>query len=235
MIKIIFFDLDNTLAPVGKPTADEDVMRLKRLYASGVRIAVCSGKPVSYLNGYARQLGINDIIIIGENGVTYQFGLALPPEISGEISYPEETGENLNRIKEEFDRLFTGKYWYQKNEHSFTPFPYKDEYFPAMYEYFERTIPGTGLVIYAQPDCFDVLPSGISKGVAVKAVCSLLKTDLCDTASVGDSKNDYPMFEVTGLSIGIKLKDSSKADINVKSLSEALDYLYKEIKNERKL
>jgi hydroxymethylpyrimidine pyrophosphatase-like HAD family hydrolase len=106
MIKIVFFDLDNTLAPVGKPTLEEDVVMLKKLASSGVKIAVCSGKPVSYLNGYARQIGIEDIIMIGENGVTYQFGLDLPPKISGEISYPEETRKNLKHIKKSLKNFF---------------------------------------------------------------------------------------------------------------------------------
>lgn len=229
MIKIVFFDLDNTLAPVGKPTSEEDVALLKKLASSGVRIAVCSGKPVSYLNGYARQIGIEDIIMIGENGVTYQFGLDLPPKISGEVSYPEETSKNLKHIKEEFDKLFPGKGWYQKNEHSFTPFPYKEEYFPEMYGYFNKVIPGTGLDLYSHPDCFDILPSRISKGSAVKLICSILSIDPKDAASVGDHTNDYPMFAETGMSIGINLEDPAKAKINVTNLKEALNYLIKEL------
>ena len=56
MFKLIAFDLDNTLAAVGKPVTPGDLALLRQLEDGGARIAICSGKPTYYLCGFARQL-----------------------------------------------------------------------------------------------------------------------------------------------------------------------------------
>ena len=63
MVRTIFFDLDDTLAQVGKQAENATVEKLKQLNG---KIAVCSGKPVYYLCGFMRQLGIYDAVLIGE-------------------------------------------------------------------------------------------------------------------------------------------------------------------------
>ncbi len=222
MIKLIFFDLDNTLAPVGLPIPDDCLGKLKKLYSSGVRMAVCSGKPVAYLNGFARQAGLPDLIMCGENGLTYQFGSDLPPRLSGH--FPVENGviSSLEDVKRGFSERFGGRYWCQKNEFAFTPFPFDEKDFPPMTEYLKEKVKGTRLKVYYQPDCFDVLPDGIDKGSALANVCGILGIDVRDTVTVGDHINDYPMFALSGTSVGISLPDPSKAKINVGTLSEAL-------------
>ena len=62
-MKIYVFDLDDTLAQVGKQAENATVEKLKQLNG---KIAVCSGKPVYYLCGFMRQLGIYDAVLIGE-------------------------------------------------------------------------------------------------------------------------------------------------------------------------
>ena len=46
--------------------------------------------------------------------------------------------------------------------------------------------------------------------------------------AVGDGENDYPMFAFARHSVGISLKDKSRARVNVSSIDEALDHLLKE-------
>ena len=77
--KLVVFDLDDTLAVTGQAVLPEDVKLLKEIEKTGIKIAVCSGKPVYYLCGFMRQLGINDAIMVGENGAVIQFGISLPP------------------------------------------------------------------------------------------------------------------------------------------------------------
>ena len=68
MHKLLVFDLDGTLAPVGKPMADDTLGLLRSLEKAGYRIAVCSGKPTYYLCGLLRQAGLDAPVLIGENG-----------------------------------------------------------------------------------------------------------------------------------------------------------------------
>ena len=106
MIKLVFFDLDGTLAPVGLPCPRRCAEMLKRIRASGVRLAVCSGKPVAYLNGFARQIGITDLIMCGENGLTFQFGVDLPPAVSGILSVNGKDIASLDAVAKGFKAEF---------------------------------------------------------------------------------------------------------------------------------
>jgi HAD superfamily hydrolase (TIGR01484 family) len=81
MHKLLVFDLDGTLAEIGKGMLPEDVAEFHRLERCGYRIAICSSKPVCYLCGFMRQVGLKDPILIGENGAVFQFGVELPPRV----------------------------------------------------------------------------------------------------------------------------------------------------------
>ncbi len=229
MLKLAFFDLDGTLAPVGRPVPARSAALLRKLARSGVRIAVCSGKPASYLNGFARQLGIKDIILCGENGLTYQFGVDLPPAHSGTFGANSADLSALARVSAEFKNEFGDECWYQPNEYAFTPFPRDVHGFDRMRAFLQDALAGTGLVCYEHPDCFDILPRSAGKGGALRAVCGMLGIDIRDTAAVGDHINDYSMFDVAGISVGISLADKTRARFNVRTLEKALELLLKEI------
>ncbi|MBQ3002547.1 MAG: HAD hydrolase family protein, partial [Clostridia bacterium] len=51
MHKVLVFDLDGTLAELGKGITQENIQKLFQLESMGYRIAVCSGKPTYYLCG----------------------------------------------------------------------------------------------------------------------------------------------------------------------------------------
>ena len=59
MIKLIVFDLDSTLAPVGKGMLPETIKGLKEIEKAGIRIAICSGKPTFYTCGFLRQIELD--------------------------------------------------------------------------------------------------------------------------------------------------------------------------------
>lgn len=65
MHKLLVFDLDGTLAQRAKGIGYEDIQKLKELEKSDYRIAICSGKPICYLCGFARQLELENPVLIG--------------------------------------------------------------------------------------------------------------------------------------------------------------------------
>ena len=65
---LVVFDLDGTLAKVGDASTAETVALLHRIRETGARIALSSGKPTFYLCAFARQLGLQDAVLVGENG-----------------------------------------------------------------------------------------------------------------------------------------------------------------------
>lgn len=228
MIKFIAFDLDGTLAKQGKGLKPNTIEGLRNLEKKDVRVAFCSGKTSFYLCGMLRQLELKQPIIIGENGADIQFGIDLPPKIFHFAYYSQKVAENLNWLESQIKNMFNNELWFQPNRIGVTPFPRVPEEFDIirnfLNEHKERL---EGLDVYEHCDCFDIVPSGISKKEALKIVAKMLNIKECEMAAMGDGVNDYPMFEVAGLSVGVNVKDASKVDINFSSIDEALEYINK--------
>ena len=232
MIRRIVFDLDNTLAPLGKPAAPDNVEILRKLEDQGIAIAVCSGKPTYYLCGFLRQMGLREPILIGENGAAVQFGVDLPPERFYTLPYPEETARVLAEMKTELEALVPGL-WYQPNQVALTPFPKTKEEFDRIERWIAEHKDILSCVdVYRHIDSFDILPKGIDKQAGLRFLDQLLGTDPGETAAVGDGVNDYPMFEYAGLSIGIRLTEPGAADKNFETIEEALLWLQNHIFDE---
>ncbi|MBQ6381683.1 MAG: HAD family phosphatase [Clostridia bacterium] len=229
MIKLAVFDLDGTLCDYGKGVLAEDIALLKQIAAAGVKIAICSGKPVFYLCGFCRQLGLEDVILIGENGGSMQFGIALPPTKFYTLSIPQETKKRIAFFESAVKKAVPG-IWCQPNEIEFSPFPQTPEEFAAI----ENIIAAhpeqlTGITLIRHPDCFDFIPEDIHKGNALKSLAKELALSPDEMLAVGNAENDYPMFDFCGTAIGINMKDESKVNHNFPNLTTALTYIKNEL------
>lgn len=230
MLKLAIFDLDETLAVTGQAMLQENVELLKKLEDSGVRIAVCSGKPTYYLCGFLRQIGLKQPVLLGENGATAQFGIDLPPKQFYTLPYSEKAKESLLYVKAELTKLVPG-IWYQPNEVGVTPFPRNEEEFEVIANFLkENESQICDVEIYRQMDCFDVVPKGISKKAGIQRLGEILGINPQEMAAVGDGINDYPMFEYAGLSIGVNVKERARVHRNFESLREVLKFLLREVK-----
>lgn len=164
MHKLIVFDLDGTLAPIGKGMQDEDIVKLRELEAAGYRIAICSGKPTFYLCGFMRQIGLQEPILVGENGAVIQYGVELPPERFYICPHSERAAEQLRRMKERITAVCGNRVWFQPNEVELTPFPKDAEAFELIQELVDEHPEDVDeLLVYRQVDCFDFIPRNINK------------------------------------------------------------------------
>ena len=226
MLKLAVFDLDGTLAELGKGILPKDIELLKDLEDSGVRIAICSGKPAYYLCGFMRQVGLKHPILIGENGATIQFGVDLPPKEYYVLPYSEEARESIKNIKKNLDELLPGG-WYQPNEVGLTPFPKNEEEFDVISQFLKKNCERIKDVeVYRHIDSFDITPIGINKKAGLQYLGELLDVKPGETVAIGDGVNDYPMFEYAGEAIGINVKDAERVDKNFTTLAEVLVYLF---------
>ena len=225
MIKLIVFDLDNTLAKHGKGILATDIEKLKKLEGKGIKIAICSGKPVHYLSGFLRQVGLKKPYLLGENGAVLQVDVELPPKELYILPYSEQAKESLAFIKKEIDAKLPD-IWYQPNMVGVSPFPKCEEEFDViaalLKEYADRL---QDTQVYRHPDCFDIIPEGVDKRAGVHFLAQKLNLVRDEIVAVGDSMNDYPMFAYAGLSLGVNVKDESKVNKNFKTITEVLDYL----------
>lgn len=224
------FDLDGTLAKVGKAAGAETVSLLHALAEKGMKIALSSGKPTFYLCGFARQLGLEDAILIGENGGVIQEGVNLPPVYYKEADMPEITRKALKEIRRKLEKEFAGRIWYQPNETALTPFPHFQEDFPPIKKLLDDFItPEMELTVYEHKDCFDIEYSRLSKGEGLRLLSSITGVSVKDMIAFGDWTNDYSMFDVAGYSVGIDLPDPHRASVNFPTIEEGLRHILERI------
>ena len=204
MHRFIVFDLDDTLAAVGKPVLAENVALLHQLQAQGRQIVLCSGKPVYYLCGLCRQLGLPDAILIGETGAVIQGGSALPPRFHIKNNICPEALAQMDLVREALSP-YAARLWYQPNEVVLTPFPRDPEMFTILEEITCALTPAlTALDIYRQVDCIDFIPKGTSKMSGLQALAREFGASPRDFLVVGDGENDVPMFQYADYSICIQ-------------------------------
>ena len=232
MTRLVVFDLDGTLAQIGKGILLSDVAKLKRIEEMGIKIAICSGKPVSYLCGFMRQVGLEAPILLGENGAVLQVGVELPSKEQYILPYSNMAKKSLAIVKQEIDSRIPDM-WYQPNLVGVTPFPKSDAEFEVIEELLIEKNSLQDVKIYRHVDSFDIVPEGIDKKAGVHFLARLMSVVPEEIIAVGDGVNDYPMFEYAGMTLGINIKDENLVDRNFNEITEALDFLDKVCREER--
>lgn len=229
MIRLIVFDLDGTLAALGRGIAPENVARLRELEERGARIAICSGKPTYYLCGLMRQVELKAPILVGENGAVVQFGVDLPPRDYHVAPYSQAAKHSIHLLRRAFDSAAPGM-WYQPNEVGLTPFPRNEAEFDALQGCIDALKSQLeDVIVYRHCDSFDITPDGITKKSGLARLGAMLDISPEETVAVGDGVNDYPMFEYAGLSVGVNVKDSGRVDRSFETAGEALEFLLKKL------
>lgn len=225
MIKLVVFDLDSTLAELGKGIIPEDLKILHELEKTGVQIAICSGKPVGYLCGFMRQTEIRKPILIGENGAMIQFGVDLPPKQYYILPHSKEAKMTIRFLREKIEDVLPN-IWFQANEVGLTPFPVTEEEFQLLEQCFsEYKAQIRDVTIYRHIDSFDITPNGITKYDGLQYLGKILGIHPEEVIAVGDGVNDYPMFAYAGYSVGVHVKETEKVNRNFATSTEALNYL----------
>lgn len=223
--KLIVFDLDDTLAVTGEAILQQDTELLKIIEKTGINIAICSGKPVYYLCGFMRQTGLNNAIMLGENGAVTQFGISLPPQKFIFTPHPIEADKEIVFLKKKFDELISD-IWYQPNQVGLTPFPKNEKEFEIIQECIDANKSSIEhLTVYRHADSFDITPSGITKYTGLKQLGKIINVKPEETIAVGDGVNDYPMFEYAGYSVGVHVKQTKAVNINFPTVTEALSHI----------
>lgn len=222
MPKVVVFDLDGTIAKVGQPTSHSVQVLLKKLQKVA-RIVICSGKPIYYLCGFCRQLGLVQPIMVGENGAEVCFGYDLPPTIHTQVNLSSDVAIRLVTLRERISSELGDRVWFQPNNVAVTPFPRDNQAFARLDQFVEHNAHLLeGIIAYRQSDCYDFSPAGVDKRVGVDKVLEILGKSRDELYVVGDGVNDYCMLDMTDHSFGISLSDPSHANYNFKSIKSAI-------------
>jgi len=225
MIKLIAFDLDDTLAKLGKGILWDDLLKLRALEQKGISIALCSGKPTYYLCGLMRQVELERPVLVGENGAVIQIGVDLPPKQFYVQESSPEARQSIKRLREQITQAIPHM-WYQPNLVGLTPFPASKEEFETVQRILDDCAPKLkGVKIYRHCDSYDIVPIGIDKNSGMERLGRILGVTPSETIAVGNGCNDYPMFEYAGFAVGVHVPDEQKVNVNFETPAEALSFL----------
>ena len=224
-IKLLIFDLDSTLAPIGKGMGEEELQAFRAIDSLGIPIVVASGKTCDYLCGFLRQIGLREPIMIGENGAVIRFGVDLPPKQYYRVPFSKEATKSLKKIKEILEERFP-HIWFQPNKIGVTPFPTTEKEFcqiEAILEDYKDVL--KDVVIYRHVDSFDIVPAGIDKATGISYLLERMEISPKEIVAVGDGVNDYSMFALAGFSVGVEVKEEWRVDVNCKTTMEMLQFM----------
>jgi HAD superfamily hydrolase (TIGR01484 family) len=235
-IKLIIFDVDNTLATPNMPINSPIVKSLRKIELKGIRIVLISGKPVSYLSGLARQLRLREPILSGENGAIIYYSAKFPPKYDYMMNiYSDTYVLSLKKLKQSIIRAFNNKIWFQPNLINLTVFPRNISIIGELFNHMTRYASShkgfsNRFKIYKHNDSIEVIPLTVDKGNALRKIMLLEKLKKGEVIAVGDGVNDIPMFKRAGTSFGINFP---RAAYNFSSIRAAMEFINEFIEKEK--
>lgn len=224
-IRLVAFDLDDTIAEKGKQVLLENVKIIRQIEEKGIQIVICSGKPAYYLCGFVRQMGLKHPILIGENGAVIQFGIELPPKKYYVFPCSKEAKQSIQYLYQKIVEIYP-EMFFQPNRLMLTPFPKNQEEYETVKALIEKT-QVKDVDIYTHLDCFDIVPKGITKGTGLKYLGELLHIHPEEMIGVGNGTNDYPMFAYVGTALGVKVQKEKTVTYNFETTTEMLKFIKK--------
>lgn len=192
-----------------------EVSEILRRIARYVKIAFASVKPVYYLEGLARGIGVHDIPLIGENGAVIYL-----PEKNEEFVFDDvnlAAKNELSILRDELYKRLYNKCWFQPNRVIVTAFPKGNFTIQETKKEFKDVIRNHGLKnikLHVNIDSVECIPEGVDKGWGINQLQNILNIPECEITAVGNSDNDIPMFIKADLSICVGNKQNIKEIAN---------------------
>lgn len=191
-IKLLALDLDGTLAAINTRVSNETIKLLNNIHEKGIAIVILSGKPTAYLTGLARQIGIKDIILSGENGAEVQFGVSYPPEY---FYYLVENKPNYSELLSYLTAEYNNAIWIQPNNFNFSIFA-EQKILQEIDVIFKEYIKDKdNFITYFHADCVELVDKSISKGNALNFIINKLNIDSSVVCAIGDGENDIDLLQ----------------------------------------
>lgn len=193
--KLLIFDIDGTLCDINQPIGQELVITLQDI-SKRHHIVLASGKPFGYIAGFIRQLGLDNCMVIGENGGTIMYTATFPPQSYYQIDVPKSVQELFFQIKQKFIENFGSTIWFQPNDVNLTIFPLEINQIAQIHQ-FAQQFENDKINTYYHKDSVDFTPKGFDKGTAVDVLMQKFEYSSDDVFVFGDGSNDLPMLVKT--------------------------------------
>lgn len=231
--KLLAFDLDHTLLKEDGTLAEPTIQVLKTLHESGIKIVLCSGRPVPGLTHLNAQLGLTQP---GDYSVYFNGGL-VKENATGETIFsqtmPEPVVQDVIRVGDQFQvpiDLVSANAVYAITDHGESRYPLVAPHGMPFMFYPSNELPEDHASVYkcavaAQPTVVDqlqngvhvdgvsvtrsrrelleLMPAGINKRVGLEHLLEHLGYGVENLMVFGDEENDREMMLFAGLSIAV--------------------------------
>lgn len=227
--KIIFFDIDGTLVEEGKNYVyPSNITAIRQAQANGHLCFINTGRPVSSIADSLKEIGFDGMICGCGTYIEYQGKELLyhhldPKRVKEIMQWCEDKDFDLffegrygillpritkGKIGAEFKEYFLGSETIKSKEYD----PYgEEEYYTdkMMVKYYSgedlddlaKFLEKDFDIIDRGENMWEIVPKHYSKASGIDEIISYLDMELKDTVSIGDSTNDVPMLEHTGISV----------------------------------
>ncbi|UQS87152.1 Cof-type HAD-IIB family hydrolase [Nicoliella spurrieriana] len=234
MIKMIALDLDATLLTSDKRISDFNTRVLKKLHAAGVRVVICTGRPISVIQNYIDQLGV-----VGATDYTITFNGALvinnktrhPLFKSGLTKADFEPIYNFAKRAQlplnilDFDSIYeltelapSMYHTIMKADVKFIPktfqtLPSDQQYSKAIMSTTPDKLDaardgfnnqGAYHIVRSQPKILEFIAPHMNKAVGLKALLDHYGWTFANLMAFGDAENDLEMIEAAGVGVAMQ-------------------------------
>ncbi len=224
--KIVFVDLDGTLAKEDRTIDIVNKKVIDKLASIGVGVVLITGRSILYSESICKQYGLSNYLIASNGADIYNY-------INKKIIYrniiSKEDIIKINDYVKKYDLYFT-VYIVDKNytNKKDSPFIYIKDFIELKelkitqiviqsldiekMKLFRKDISNTNLKIINKTRnikkgellYYDLVNKDVSKGTALKVLCNYLKMDIDKVMVIGDSYNDESMFDIAGYRVAVE-------------------------------
>ena len=243
--KIVFFDIDGTLAEGGAPASHQVCDAIHKLRKNGHYAIINTGRSKSYIYDEILKIGFDGIISAAGSHIEFEnnliFDAKIPPSLLSETVH-KMSECNITVILEGTYDIFALPS--QTNPHIRTDIPIIDSinefdhnyckkpinkytYYLKSRKQIEPLLPFLQnfyhLIIHDPDYCGEIVLKGISKASAMKKLLNYLSINQKDSYAIGDSLNDLEMIRSAGcgIAMGNSIKEiQQSADLVTSSISD---------------
>ena len=247
MIRLAVFDIDRTLiAPELGEMAPETIDAIHTLQRKGVKTAIASGRPLSFLPEELRAMGFDYFILSNGSYVTDAAGTVLHRETLDQTTTDALVAEVVRRgwpidlrylggrtsgnpsctVTEFMRRHWGGLKMKKPPKNMLVEYAPEPGELPVSFCGYipEEDLPAfvakfpqlDFLSVFEGPMC-DINKAGVSKASGIETICTLTGISMAQTIAFGDDRNDLEMVASAG--IGVAMGNA------IESVKAAADYV----------
>jgi phosphoglycolate phosphatase (TIGR01487 family) len=208
-IRLLALDLDGTTLDEQKCISNQNVAWIRKAKEAGIAVIFATGRDYKQVRPFQEQLGFDaPMVLVNGSEVRDARGEILERHFLDETHLKE--GWKLAQEHEVMFGGYTTRGWEQPSPSSdwlsldWMKFGIRSDD-PEMLKRIEAILTTwEGVeVTYSQWNVVEVNPEGVSKASGVQRICRLLGMEMSQVMAIGDSLNDYTLFQKAGWSVAM--------------------------------